>query len=52
MQIREHFPFFKSNPNLIYLDSAATSQKPQMVIDETFKYLTQKPRTLVEVVLV
>lgn len=41
MQIRDHFPFFKNNPNIIYLDSAATSQKPQIVVDEVVKYLTK-----------
>jgi cysteine desulfurase/selenocysteine lyase len=28
-----HFPFFKNNPNIVYLDSAATTQKPRAVID-------------------
>lgn len=32
-KIREDFPIFKNNPNLIYFDSAATSQKPKVVID-------------------
>jgi cysteine desulfurase/selenocysteine lyase len=32
-KIREDFPIFKNNPNLIYFDSAATSQKPKIVID-------------------
>jgi len=31
--IRSRFPFFKHNPGLIYLDSAATTQKPQTVLD-------------------
>ncbi len=31
--IKNEFPFFKSHPNLIFLDNAATTQKPQMVID-------------------
>ncbi len=31
--LRPHFPFFKNNKNLVYLDSAATTQKPQVVID-------------------
>lgn len=30
---KKDFPIFKNNPNLVYLDSAATSQKPQVVID-------------------
>lgn len=32
-KIREDFPIFKNHPNLIYLDSAATSQRPKVVID-------------------
>ncbi len=38
MQMREQFPFFKANPDLDYLDSAATSQKPQSVLDAITNY--------------
>jgi cysteine desulfurase/selenocysteine lyase len=38
MQMREQFPFFKANPDLVYLDSAATSQKPQVVLDALQDY--------------
>lgn len=31
--IKQDFPIFTNNPELIYLDSSATSQKPQRVID-------------------
>lgn len=31
--IRRDFPLLRANPKLTYLDSAATSQKPQVVID-------------------
>jgi len=31
--IKAHFPIFKNNPWIIFLDSAATSQKSQLVID-------------------
>lgn len=31
--MKNDFPIFKSFPELVYLDSAATSQKPQVVID-------------------
>ena len=31
--MKTDFPIFKNNPKLIYLDSAATTQKPQSVID-------------------
>ena len=30
---RQEFPFFNTHPECIYLDSAATTQKPQCVID-------------------
>ncbi len=32
MLMRENFPFFEAHPNLVYLDSAATSQKPASVL--------------------
>lgn len=31
-QIRQNFPVFQHFPNLVYLDSASTTQKPQVVI--------------------
>lgn len=40
MNYKEDFPIFKNNPNLIYLDSAATSQKPQVVIDAVNEFYT------------
>ena len=33
MNLRADFPIFARNPGLHYLDSAATSQKPQVVLD-------------------
>ena len=33
MDIKNQFPIFKNNPNLIYFDNASTTQKPQCVID-------------------
>jgi len=33
-KIREDFPLFETNPSLSYLDNAATSQKPEQVIEE------------------
>ena len=33
------FPILKNNPNLVYLDSTATSQKPVHVIDGLKDYL-------------
>lgn len=41
MQIRDYFPFFQNNPDIFYLDSAATSQKPQIVIDAVTKRLAK-----------
>ena len=32
MNIRENFPIFRDNPSLVYLDNAATTQKPSCVI--------------------
>ncbi|MUH71909.1 aminotransferase class V-fold PLP-dependent enzyme [Psychrosphaera haliotis] len=33
MSLKQLFPFFSNNPDLVYLDSAATTQKPKQVID-------------------
>ncbi len=30
---RKDFPVFTTHPNIVYLDSASTAQKPQSVID-------------------
>ncbi|MBX6333812.1 SufS family cysteine desulfurase [Candidatus Saccharibacteria bacterium] len=35
------FPIFTHNPKLVYLDSAATSQKPQAVIDAVTRFYTE-----------
>ena len=32
-KIKAQFPIFQAHPNLVYLDNAATTQKPKMVID-------------------
>lgn len=37
-KIRNDFPFFKAQPTLHYLDSAATALKPQCVIDAMNEY--------------
>lgn len=39
-QIKKDFPIFKNNPHLTYLDSTATSLKPQSVIDAMDAYYT------------
>lgn len=36
------FPIYKNNKNLIYLDSAATSLKPERVINRIHQYLTNE----------
>lgn len=35
---KQDFPIFDNNPSLIYLDSAATTQKPHCVIDAVSQY--------------
>lgn len=40
--IRRDFPMFQNNPELIYFDSAATSFKPQKVIDAVMDYYCNK----------
>ncbi|MDP6570292.1 MAG: aminotransferase class V-fold PLP-dependent enzyme, partial [Candidatus Marinimicrobia bacterium] len=37
-QIRNDFPIFTHNPELIFLDNASTTQKPQAVIDTLRDY--------------
>lgn len=39
-QIKKDFPIFKKNPRIVYLDSTATSLKPQSVIDAMNDYYT------------
>lgn len=38
MKWRDDFPFFAAHPELVYLDSAATAQKPQIVLDALTDY--------------
>ena len=40
--LKSQFPIFKNTPNLVYLDTSATSQKPQCVIDEMVSFYTEK----------
>jgi len=37
-KIREDFPIFRNNPDLVFLDNASTTQKPQFVIDTLSHY--------------
>ncbi len=39
--VKQDFPIFKNNPGLIYLDSGATSLKPQVVIDAMSAYYSE-----------
>jgi cysteine desulfurase/selenocysteine lyase len=39
-RLRAQFPIITGNPELAYLDSAATAQKPQAVLDAVHAYLT------------
>ncbi len=39
--LRDEFPIFKKHPNLIYLDTAATAQKPQCVIDALTQFYSE-----------
>ncbi|MCB5164546.1 cysteine desulfurase [Streptomyces bambusae] len=39
-RLRDQFPIVAGHPELTYLDSAATSQKPQTVLDSVQHYLT------------
>lgn len=39
--IKSKFPIFKKHPNLVYLDSGATSLKPQVVLDKMNEYYTE-----------
>src|SRR5664279_2799014 len=42
INFKKDFPIFKTCPNLVYLDSGATSQKPQAVIDAITDYYETK----------
>jgi selenocysteine lyase/cysteine desulfurase len=39
MNYKKDFPIFGTHPSLVYMDSAATTQKPQEVIDAVSHYL-------------
>ena len=38
LDVRDEFPVFAANPGLVYLDSAATSQKPRRVIERLSRF--------------
>jgi selenocysteine lyase/cysteine desulfurase len=37
--MKHHFPIFQHNPGLVFLDNAASTQKPTMVIDGVAEFL-------------
>lgn len=39
--VREQFPIFSEYPDLVYLDSAASAQKPRVVIDAMSDFMTK-----------
>jgi len=39
-ELRQDFPIFKNNPNLIFLDSTSSTQKPEYVINWICDYLS------------
>ena len=38
LNVKKDFPVLVNNPNLVYLDSGATSLKPKCVIDKLDEY--------------
>lgn len=46
-KLKKDFPIFKNNPGLIYLDNAATSQRPKQVIKAVTDFYEKKMLTLV-----
>ena len=42
ISMKNDFPIFKTYPDLVYLDSAATSQKPQSVIDAVSQFYSSQ----------
>lgn len=45
-KIKKDFPIFQSKPNLVYLDSAATSLKPKTVIEKMVQYYEKYPANI------
>lgn len=41
LNVKNQFPFFTNNPDITYMDSAATTQKPQVVLDALTGYYTK-----------
>ena len=45
-KLREQFPVFAKNPELVYLDSAATTHKPQSVINALHQFYAEENGTV------
>ena len=41
MNLKTKFPIFDHHPELVYLDSGATTHKPKVVIDATTRFLNE-----------
>jgi len=46
LNIKKEFPIFQNNPDLIYLDSAATTHKPKRVIDRMGQFYSEEYGTV------
>ncbi|MBT9164901.1 MAG: putative cysteine desulfurase [candidate division WS2 bacterium] len=40
LNVKNQFPFFTNNPGITYMDSAATTQKPRIVLDKLVDFYT------------
>jgi len=40
-ELKKHFPIFSKIPELVFLDNASTTQKPQIVLDKLIEVYTQ-----------
>lgn len=46
MSRKKHFPLLENHQNICYLDSAATAQKPAVVIDAVEQYMRHEVATI------
>lgn len=50
MNTKKHFPFFKHNPNITYLNNAATTHKPHAMIAARSKFLAKNKNKSIETI--